>query len=225
MARRFVFILFALSWALVGAASTWFILPPRQGPAVYVEASPQPYRFYELGALAQPYFVDVPSGPPLCPEPSLVYVFSSDICPDLYGVDLSHHDQDFDFTRFAASGVDFVHIRATHGVTIIDRQLRRHGEGMAAAGIPFGTYHFFSSLSDPADQARNYLSAIAFLKPHAMLPPVLDIEWDISTSEPEAGDRWATWTPKDIADAMEIWLDRVEQETGVKPMIYTNTTW
>ena len=122
-------------------------------------------------------------------------------------------------------GVDFAHIRATHGETIVDGQLRRHGEGLVKAGIPFGTYHFFSSLSDPAAQARNYLDTIAFLEPHAMLPPVLDMEWDISASDPESGDRWAEWTPREIADAMETWLTMVETETGARPMIYTNASW
>ena len=140
-------------------------------------------------------------------------------------MDLSHHDGEIDFSALAASGVDFAHVRATHGVTIVDDQLRQFGDGMVAAGIPFGTYHFFSSLSDPGEQARNYLDAIAFLSPHEMLPPVLDMEWDISVADPEAGDRWAAWTPKQIADAMEIWLRIVEAETGVQPMIYTNTTW
>ena len=225
MQRGLLFTLFALSWLLVGAAGAWVLLPPREGPTVYVESPPLPYRFYELGALAVPYFESEQVGDPDCPEPSLVYVFTSDTCPDLYGVDLSHHDQDFDFATFAASGVDFAHIRATHGETIVDGQLRRHGEGLVKAGIPFGTYHFFSSLSDPAAQARNYLDAIAFLEPHAMLPPVLDMEWDISAADPDSGDRWANWAPREIADAMDIWLTIVERETGVRPMIYTNTSW
>ena len=58
-----------------------------------------------------------------------------------------------------------------------------------------------------------------------MLPPVLDIEWDIPASDPAGADRWADWTAKEIADAMDIWLRIVERETGIRPMIYTNTAW
>ena len=138
----------ALFWGGLGAVGAWFILPPRPGEIIYVEAPPQPYRFYELGALTAPYFTHAGQTEiPFCPGPDLVYTFSPDRCTDLYGVDLSHHDGEIDFTALAASGVDFAHIRATHGVTIVDIQLQDFGQGMVALGIPFGTYHFFFSLS------------------------------------------------------------------------------
>ena len=220
--RAALFILYLLSFGGVGFAFGWLLKPE---PPVAEPAAPTPFRFYELGALTQPYFRGGTQVNPSCPGPASTFIFSPDACPDLYGVDLSHHDQDFDFEVFKRGGVEFAHIRATHGETIVDRRLQTHAKGLIEVGIPFATYHFFSSLSDPRAQAVNYLDAIAFLAPNAMLPPVLDMEWDIPASDPGAGDRWADLSPREIADRMETWLAIVEENTGVKPMIYTNTRW
>ena len=107
--------------------------------------------------------------------------------------------------------VSFVYIKSTEGTTIRNRfyasdytQARKHG-------VRVGAYHFFSTRTSGAMQARYFLKNTRFRS--GDLPPVLDIEPTAAQIKKMGG-----------VDAMfrniRQWLKAVHGATGVKPVLY-----
>ena len=130
----------------------------------------------------------------------------SDIQPvpnALLGIDVSHYQGVIDWPKVAAAGVKFVFIKATDGATLADPMAKTNASGAAAAGLPFGFYHFWRPTDDWRAQADFFLSVIDDVAPLAnagVLPSVLDIEVG-SLSEDNQGDAlsWVKAAPGQIA--------------------------
>jgi lysozyme len=140
-----------------------------------------------------------------------------------YGIDISHHQGDIDWSKVKSAGANFCYAKATEGKTHKDSRFLVNHEGARQAGLLVGAYHFLSHGTAPADQAENFLSVYMPVRGDADLPPVLDLEWD-----PKPGtnqDRWIGQSPKQIVDKCVEWLTIVESKLGSKPLIYTNKNW
>ena len=121
----------------------------------------------------------------------------------LLGIDVSHYQGVIDWPKVAAAGVKFVFIKATDGATLADPMAKTNASGAAAAGLPFGFYHFWRPTDDWRAQADFFLSVIDDVAPLAnagVLPSVLDIEVG-SLSEDNQGDAlsWVKAAPGQIA--------------------------
>ena len=106
----------------------------------------------------------------------------SDIQPvpnALLGIEVSHYQGVIDWPKVADAGVKFVFIKATDGATVADPMAKTNASGAAAAGLPFGFYHFWRPTDDWRAQAEFFLSVIDDATPLAnagLLPNVLDTE-------------------------------------------------
>ncbi len=137
------------------------------------------------------------------------------VCPegfDVHGIDVSHYQNDVDWERLRnarldASPVVFVFIKATDGATKLDDNFNLNFYEARQNDFVRGAYHFFRPDVDARLQARFFLRQV-HLEP-GDLPPVLDVE--------KAGELSAAQLQK----AVKTWLDIVEKEYGVKPVIYT----
>jgi lysozyme len=125
------------------------------------------------------------------------------------GIDVSDHQGTVDWNAVLQAGRFFTFIKATDGITWTDPEFAANWSGAKAAGLLRGAYHFYETNDDPADQARNFLSAVQ-LEP-GDLPPVVDIE--VTKSGQSAAQ---------IVKDLQTWLDLVEQATGRVPILYTN---
>ena len=131
---------------------------------------------------------------------------------DVRGIDISHYQGriNWEKLRNASIGdapVSFVFIKATEGEKLLDDNFNRNFANARRNDLVRGAYHFFVPGIDPQKQANYYLS-IAQLEP-GDLPPVLDIE------------KKGNLTPEQLRRDVKIWLDMVEKEYGVKPILYT----
>ncbi|MBO7137496.1 MAG: glycoside hydrolase family 25 protein [Bacteroidaceae bacterium] len=131
---------------------------------------------------------------------------------EVRGIDISHYQGriNWEKLRNASIGnapVSFVFIKATEGEKLLDDNFNRNFANAKRNDLLRGAYHFFVPGINPRKQADYYLS-IAQLEP-GDLPPVLDIE--------KKGDL----TPDQLRRDVKIWLDIVEKEYGVKPILYT----
>ena len=80
-------------------------------------------------------------------------------------------------------------------------------------GIRAGAYHFFSTKTSGAAQAKHFIRNTLFRE--GDLPPVLDVEPSKSQIQQMGG-------PEAMFRHIRIWLSAVEQWTGVKPVLYVN---
>lgn len=128
------------------------------------------------------------------------------------GIDLSAHNGVPDFDSIAASGIDFVYLKASEGADYRDPAFTRNYLAARRAGLNVGAYHFFRFESDGPRQAENFLGAIKGCE--LQLPAAIDIE------------EWGN----PAENATEIILERLE---GMQAMlkvfygptaIYTNKT-
>ncbi|MGC6418672.1 MAG: GH25 family lysozyme, partial [Bradymonadia bacterium] len=106
------------------------------------------------------------------------------------------------------SEIKYAIMRTGYGTGTLDTQFERNWAESERVGIIRGVYHFFRANQDVVTQARIMLDRMGPMRP-GMLPPTIDIER--SDGEPPAVVRRKTLE----------WIAYVEEELGVRPMIYT----
>lgn len=123
-------------------------------------------------------------------------------------IDVSHHSGEVDWQEVAEQRVGLVYLKATEGVDDADPMFEEHWRALGELGIARGAYHFFVTEDDPEEQARFFLSRLELAA--GDLPPVVDIELI------------GHGTTGDVKTALRRFLEIVETELGVTPVIYTS---
>jgi len=131
----------------------------------------------------------------------------------IHGIDVSKYQQMIAWDAVKAMQVKniklgFVFIKATEGTGNTDPQFNRNWKRSKESGITRGAYHFFLTTKDARMQAENFIKVVD-LKP-GDLPPVLDVEQTNGISK------------ELIKKELKTWLDIVENNYHIKPIIYTN---
>ena len=136
----------------------------------------------------------------------------------LQGCDLSHWDAARYKGILMDEGTQFTIIKATEGKTSFDRYCDilynfftsvHDRRGTAAEDRLYGFYHYaHPELNKPEEEARNFLFRVGHHAGKAMF--CLDWEGNAWKCSP----RWA-----------RSWLDYVYRETGVKPLLYTSSSY
>ena len=107
--------------------------------------------------------------------------------------------------------VSFVYIKSTEGTTIRNRFYASDYTQARKQGVRVGAYHFFSTRTSGAMQARYFLKNTRFRS--GDLPPVLDIE-------PTAAQIKKMGGVEAMFRNIRQWLKAVHGATGVKPVLY-----
>ena len=129
------------------------------------------------------------------------------------GVDISSYQADVDMEKLKEQHVAFVYIKATEGSSHRDNLFPTNWENAEQAGLPSGAYHFFSYDSPGKTQAENFISVVGEDLTGRLLPAV-DVQY--------YGDKEENPPAKeDVVRELTVFLDTVEAQYGVKPMIYT----
>jgi lysozyme len=136
----------------------------------------------------------------------------------VYGIDVSHYSCPIQWNVVKASNtngirIHFAYMRATRGTRLVDYLFQENWQNAKAAGMPRGAYHFFHFNENAEDQADFFLRAVKMEK--GDLPPVLDIEHDKINNDRKMDK-------EQILQGIANWLSKVEDATGVTPVIYTN---
>lgn len=109
--------------------------------------------------------------------------------------------------------VSFVYIKASEGISIVNRHFTADYENCRRRAIPVGAYHFFSTKQRPQDQAAHFLKSARLQR--GDLPPMLDIEPSDAQIRQMGG-------PEVLFRNIRTWLDIVERRVGVRPLLYVN---
>jgi len=94
---------------------------------------------------------------------------------NVWGIDVSHHQNDIDWDLLGGQKPNFMFIKASEGATCQDVKYLQNYNEAKKRGILVGSYHFFSYKTSGKEQANNFL-AIAQHKDSDLLP-VLDAEF------------------------------------------------
>ena len=109
--------------------------------------------------------------------------------------------------------ISFVYIKSTEGTTIRNAYFANDYTQARRNGIRTGAYHFFSIRSSGKDQAQYFLKNTRFNK--GDLPPVLDVEPSNAQIQTMGGDSI-------LFSHIRTWMKLVEQQVGVRPILYVN---
>lgn len=126
------------------------------------------------------------------------------------GIDLSAHNGKVDFDSIRRSGVDFVFLKASEGVSLQDPRFYSNYVAARRAGLAVGAYHFFRFDCDGRRQAMNLMRVIRSVS--IDLPVAIDVEEWSNPAE----------VPTDIIVArLQAMSDHLEAN-GHPTMFYTN---
>ncbi len=129
----------------------------------------------------------------------------------IHGIDVSTHQDVIDWQLISQMNlndlrVQFAFIKATEGVSSVDKQFERNWQMSKLAGISRGAYHFFIATKDGVHQAQNFINTVKLEA--GDLPPVVDIEELYGAS------------PDSMRTALQTFLNTIENAYHVKPIIY-----
>lgn len=137
------------------------------------------------------------------------------------GIDLSVHNNlnpSLTASLQWANGLYFAFIKASEGITVQDAKFETNWSMCRQAGLVCGAYHFLRPLSDPAQQALNFLEQYQKVNTTGALLPVVDIEWALDINKK---DQWAVITLPQRISLIKTFLTAIEVGLNVKPVIYT----
>ena len=132
----------------------------------------------------------------------------------VHGVDVSRWQGDIDWVKLRGQGANFAFIKATDGGDHLDPMFMKNWRGADAAGIKRGAYHFFYWCRVASQQADWFTRSVP--GGEGALPPVIDVEWNGESSCKRRP------SPAQVREKMQVFMDRLEQHYGQRPIIYTS---
>lgn len=128
------------------------------------------------------------------------------------GIDISHYQGDLDWQKISKE-VLFGICKATEGITFKDPEFDDNWVRIKNANLIRGAYHFYLSNDDPAEQAKFFWKRIEGYS-NQDLPLILDIE---------RGGLKSNISKAELQADLKTFLEELEELSGRKPMIYSNT--
>ena len=126
------------------------------------------------------------------------------------GMDVSVFQGEVDFAAARRDGIEAVYIRSSYGPGGVDARFLQNCAAANAAGLPFGLYHHLEA-EDPAGAAREAEHFASLIRAQNYnCRSVLDFEGHQELSAEQA------------TAAALAFLERVEELTGHRPMIYAD---
>ncbi|MED0670658.1 glycoside hydrolase family 25 protein [Aneurinibacillus aneurinilyticus] len=94
----------------------------------------------------------------------------------IIGIDVSHWNGVVDWKKVAASGVNFVFLKASEGTTYVDKTFKTNAANALTNGIRVGAYHYakFGNVAEAKAEAQHFLRTVSGVK--ITYPLVLDLE-------------------------------------------------
>ncbi len=129
------------------------------------------------------------------------------------GIDVSHYQGNINWQATALDRhASYVYIKATENASLVDNMYQTNVRAARKAGIPVGTYHFFSPTASAMSQLLNLTRTMPDLRGQDLVPMV-DVE------------KVGKGSVSDFQNRLRQFLIGVEEHYGVKPIIYTGANF
>lgn len=142
-------------------------------------------------------------------------LFGETVYPEftVRGIDVSHHNGHIDWQKVAHTDLGgeppvFAFIKATEGLSLLDKNFNENFYQARNSGLICGAYHYFKPRKNALSQAEYFLHWVHL--EDGDLPPVLDVEEEGGLSS------------EMLQKAVLTWLNEVERRMGVTPIIYAS---
>lgn len=112
--------------------------------------------------------------------------------------------------------IRFIYIKSTEGTSLLNPYYRKDYQAARAHGFKVGSYHFFSTLTPALKQAQHFVKHSYVRK--GDFPPVLDVEPTPQQIKKMGGANV-------LFSRVRTWLNYVEHQTGVRPILYISQTF
>jgi lysozyme len=134
---------------------------------------------------------------------------------EAYGIDVSSHQGNIDWTRVRSNGIAFAYIKATEGDTYTDPDFADDTTRAASNGVAVGAYHFFS-LCDPGTRQADHFLAVTAHR-NLTLPPALDLEFGGSChTRPDQAE---------VRAQVNGFVHEVQRRTGRPVLVYESAAF
>lgn len=138
-------------------------------------------------------------------------VGSDSLQTPILGIDVSHFQGNVNWHKVRDANIRFVYDKATQGIHFTDPDYVQNKTGAHSVGLLHGSYHFYTTDTGGKAQADHFIGVVDYGV--GDIPPMLDLE--------QAGIKGDVDIPT-LQKEILIWLNAVENELKVKPIIYTN---
>jgi lysozyme len=129
---------------------------------------------------------------------------------EVYGIDISNHQGEIDWSKVGEGDVDFAYIKASEGGDYVDEWFNENWAGAEAAGLQRGAYHFFTLCRPGAEQAANFLRTV----PSAPSDLPMSVDLELAGNCADRPD--AEWVDRELG----VFLEQVEAATGKPVLLY-----
>ena len=132
----------------------------------------------------------------------------------LLGIDVSHWQGDIEWSKVHAADYIFAFCKATEGIGWTDPKFETNMKQGHDVGMVMGAYHFARPDLNPNDAAAEAQYFVSVAKDYLIsgyLRPALDLE------------RGAELGKEALSSWVNEWMSTVENETGIKPILYVNS--
>lgn len=124
----------------------------------------------------------------------------------LFAVDVSHWQGLMNWHKAKTAGVDVAFIKATEGISYVDKQFKNNVDGCRDQGISYVIYHFWHNNVEAEAQFAN----IARAHEYAKCPIALDVELFVSNLLPAQNARL-------LVDLVNL----IQRDMNMLPTMYT----
>jgi lysozyme len=138
------------------------------------------------------------------------------------GMDISHNNGTISWDSLTPH-IQFVYCKYSQGASFKDNMFSNYIAAIKQKSLIYGAYHFLTFQATAQDQADNFLAnGLDFSDPN-VLPPALDIEWQVGNTDAESAqlDQYVANNKDACVQIITDWLSAVTAATGRTPVIYT----
>jgi GH25 family lysozyme M1 (1,4-beta-N-acetylmuramidase) len=137
------------------------------------------------------------------------------------GFDVSSYQGAVNWSTAAAAGAIFSYVKATEGITYVNKYFAQQYNGAYAVGMLRGAYHFATpNTSDAITQANWFVNhGGSWSRDGRTLPPAVDLEYN------PYGDTCYGMAPTALVAWVHAFVNQVRLRTTRYPTIYTSTRW
>ncbi|MGZ3833807.1 MAG: GH25 family lysozyme [Mucilaginibacter sp.] len=132
------------------------------------------------------------------------------------GMYISHINDAINWHNLSPS-LSFVICKASQGAGFKDPMFSTYRNAIQTRGLIMGAYHFLTFRDSAQAQADNFLACGLSFSDQGILPPIVDVEWQV----PDSLNPYILQNRAACIQLIKDWLQIVQTQTGRTPIIYT----